>query len=258
MVTRQEIEQDLIDYINELNEESNYNHNYIPGVVYDFFYYNEKSYNKRKNIIMDYLDEEMDSILVLACGTGIFLSELEDNFERVVGMDINEDMLSRARNNCDTSEILQGDVSKDLSLINGEFDAVLLLGNALSQFSTTMVLDTMEQVYDVLSDDGLFIFDYLESNDMKYNHQFIRRSKGRKAEIRRVSNSLMKKNTQNSVDVVSHYTVYINNEKKHSFVHTLEMNSFLNNFIDHNLNDIGFKVKDNRELSGFEIKIARK
>ena len=96
-------------------------------------------------------------LLDIACGTGRHGYFLKDDF-KILGVDINEEMLKIAREKVHDVEFITGDMKK-LNL-GRKFDAVICMYSAISYNITFEELKlTLKNFYDHLNDKGVLIFD---------------------------------------------------------------------------------------------------
>jgi len=153
----------------------------IPlGVVMDFeeYYLYSKAYSdiespeykKRLKELKPYLTSlmrERGRVLDLACGVGGFSFLLEEMGHEVVGLDISDFLLEKARAYRDTRdsevEFVKGDARK-LPFEGGTFDYVVFLGNSIVHFTPLELNQVFKEVRRVLKPHGLFLLHY---NDMR-------------------------------------------------------------------------------------------
>ncbi|GAI35128.1 unnamed protein product, partial [marine sediment metagenome] len=116
--------------------ESDYRKSHI-GKNKSFFYksyvYSKSSYDtaiweREKscliNIIEKYLRDADINYLDFACGTGRIISFLETKVNMPFGIDISGSMIELAKKKVTHSKIIKGDITKDPSLIKGEFNLI--------------------------------------------------------------------------------------------------------------------------------------
>lgn len=97
----------------------------------------------------DYLD--------FACGTGRILGHLEDRFERPVGVDVSESMLSQAREAVQVAELKSADLTSEKIFGERNFDVVSAFRffvNAQSELREAV----MKELSSLLADDGRLVF----------------------------------------------------------------------------------------------------
>ena len=101
---------------------------------------------------------EAKFILDVACGTGILAAELKKmNFD-VSGIDLSEDMISIAKENSSEVDFQVADMrdfklSRKFDIITCAFDSINYITN------NEDMKDTVDNIYNHLSDNGYFIFD---------------------------------------------------------------------------------------------------
>jgi SAM-dependent methyltransferase len=110
-------------------------------------------------LLLEYFPENRGTIIDLACGTGRLAIPLASRGFSVVGVDISEDMLSRAKSKAaglDIKWILQ-DIS-DLNLTE-KSGLIIMAGNAFQHFLTNESQNRLlRTVHRHLTDSGVFIF----------------------------------------------------------------------------------------------------
>lgn len=144
----------------------------------DKYYFFSKAYNdidspeyqKRLQELKPYLTSilsERGKVLDLACGVGGFSFLLEDMGHEVVGLDISDFLLKRARayarERGSRVEFVKGD-ARNLPFEDESFDYVLFLGNSVVHFTPPELSQVFKEVGRVLRPGGLFIIQY---NDMR-------------------------------------------------------------------------------------------
>lgn len=101
-------------------------------------------------------------LLELACGTGIQSVRFAQAGFDVTGLDLSQDMLTIAEKRAQSAkkkiDFIQGNML-DLSQV-GQFDFVTCYSDSICYMQDEPeVGDVFKEVYDVLADDGIFIFD---------------------------------------------------------------------------------------------------
>ncbi|SJZ46211.1 Methyltransferase domain-containing protein [Pilibacter termitis] len=119
-------------------------------------------YEKWLSFSKRHLPKETKSLLELACGTGALAVELAKEGYEVTGLDLSEEMLMMAYNRAVEEEVniqwCEGDML-DLSEV-GTYQAVTCFSDSLCYMKNRQeVQQVFDEVYRVLEDDGVFIFD---------------------------------------------------------------------------------------------------
>jgi SAM-dependent methyltransferase len=113
--------------------------------------------------------QAVGSILDLACGTGILTAHLASIFPEVIGLDLSETMLAKAREHCywkKKVKFFQGDF-RDFHL-HRQFDIVVCALNSLNYVGNAGDLQAVFKcAAEHLRPDGLFLFDATTSSRMK-------------------------------------------------------------------------------------------
>ena len=133
---------------------------YRDGVVYD-------AMNKRVTGDLDFYVEEArragSPILELACGTGRLSIPIANAGLEIVGVDLSESMLARAREKSDRVEWIQGDC-RTLDL-KRQFRLVMLPFNSLLLFHSRADFEAVcATVKRHLAPGGIFVFDIFNPN----------------------------------------------------------------------------------------------
>lgn len=126
---------------------------------YDAF--NEVRSASTNNLIANILDKHhVKTVLDLACGTGSQVFWLTDKHFNVVGVDINEKMLSIAQQKANQKSksiyFKRGDMRSSQM---GKFDAVLTIFNAIGHLTKEDFELALQNIHTNLNQGGLYIFD---------------------------------------------------------------------------------------------------
>jgi ubiquinone/menaquinone biosynthesis C-methylase UbiE len=110
-----------------------------------------------QNLIIKYSPIEPTTILDVACGTGLHLKHLKDDFSST-GIDISKDMLKIARKNAKGIIFKQADMKK--FKLKKEFDVITCLLSSIGYSRTQVNLDkTLKNFYDHATKGGLLILE---------------------------------------------------------------------------------------------------
>lgn len=126
--------------------------------LYNIVYKELWDYSERSREVFS-LTSGRENLLSLACGTGLLTRELENKFDRTIGIDINTSMLNIAKRECSSSEFVKKDVIDSIDC-EENFDVVTLLGNTSCMFSDAQLERLFGNVSDILREDGDFLVDY--------------------------------------------------------------------------------------------------
>jgi len=112
----------------------------------------------------------LQSVLDIACGLGRHSSLLANFGLDVTGIDINADLLFKARRDHPTVEFIQLDM-RELHQLDRKFDLILSLWQSFGFYSDEVNRGILEQIREILQDRGRFIIDI-------YNYDFFARKQG--------------------------------------------------------------------------------
>ncbi len=106
-------------------------------------------------------NSKVKDVLDVGCGTGEFMIRLAQSAYNVIGVDLSEEMLSIAQEKIDLAGVSIPLIAQNMTEIAGfDVDCVVIFCDALNYLETKAeVLQTFKRVYDVLRNDGLFLFD---------------------------------------------------------------------------------------------------
>jgi ubiquinone/menaquinone biosynthesis C-methylase UbiE len=168
--------------------------------LYDLFY-GAKPYAAEAGYLHDLLqrfsEQPVRRILDIACGTGSHAIELEKLGYDVVGSDISEDMLARAREKAQAGRCelrFEKQDMRTLDVASRPFDAVMCLFDAIGHVQTTAAIkQTFDAVHRHLQDDGLFVLEFWHAAAMGRQHDpvRVRRLATHRGEIVRLSETIV-------------------------------------------------------------------
>jgi ubiquinone/menaquinone biosynthesis C-methylase UbiE len=164
--------------------------------LYDLFY-GAKPYAAEAGylhgLLQRFSERPVQRVLDIACGTGSHAIELEKLGYEIVGSDLSEDMLARAREKAGTTSSAIRFERHDMRTLDvgaRPFDAVLCLFDAIGHVQTTAAIkQTFGAVHRHLRDDGLFVLEFWHAAAMAGRHdpQRVRRWGTEHGEILRLS-----------------------------------------------------------------------
>lgn len=131
---------------------------YADPEMYDYLY---EGYQKDLNIILKWASQSK-TILELACGTGRLTIPMAKRGFQIVGVDLHEGMLERAKRKAEKAEVSIEFVQQDCTKLNLPIKSSLafMTGNSFQHFLTNEAQDALFQsVRKHLVDGGIFIFD---------------------------------------------------------------------------------------------------
>ncbi|MFJ8066424.1 class I SAM-dependent methyltransferase [Psychrobacillus sp. NPDC096426] len=131
---------------------------YADPEMYDHLY---EGYQKDLNIILEWAKSDLP-IIELACGTGRLTIPMAKRGFQIIGVDIHEGMLERAKQKAKEQMVSIEFILQDCSQLSipVKGSLVFMTGNSFQHFLTNEVQDALLQsVRQHLVKDGLFIFD---------------------------------------------------------------------------------------------------
>ncbi len=114
-------------------------------------------------------------ILDVGCGYGRILNELYNHgFRDLTGVDYSEGMINRGLRIHPYLNLLKND-GENIPFLDGEFDAVLLMGVLTSNYKDQEQKDLISEIYRVLGDKGvIYIADFLINEDKRNKKRYQR------------------------------------------------------------------------------------
>jgi SAM-dependent methyltransferase len=196
--------------------------------LYAKFYdllYKDKDYQKEAkyidSLILKYsMKQKSDlSLLDLACGTGKHLFELSGlGYQSLMGSDISSAMIQVAVEQAKTQDKaieFHNYSFQESNQISGSFDIILSMFSAVNYLTDIKDQErTFRNIYNLLNDKGLFIFDYWNGYAVvrDYSPVKVLRKKHQQAEILRISTTKLDLLRQGTT--VTFNCTYLENDKR--------------------------------------------
>lgn len=133
--------------------------------LYDELIYEDINYKVWANVILEEMKKyniSFNSYLDLACGTGNMMRELAGSFRKNRGIDLSQDMLCIAEDKLREIGVNAKFACLDISdfSLREKFDLITCcLDSTNYLLEEEDIVGYFESVYNVLEDDGLFVFD---------------------------------------------------------------------------------------------------
>lgn len=124
-------------------------------------------YQQYVNILSPYIDKHTN-ILDVGCGTGKLLSMFQSKTSNVFGIDLDEDMLTYAKQQYPKLRLFKHDMHEPFPF----YADIIILSMDVIHFSSTP-LKVLRHAIDALDDEGIIIFDYFNkalSNIVETHH----------------------------------------------------------------------------------------
>jgi ubiquinone/menaquinone biosynthesis C-methylase UbiE len=149
--------------------------------LYDLFY-GAKPYAAEASylhgLLQQFSGRPVRRVLDIACGTGSHAIELERLGYEIVGSDISDDMLARARSKAQETRAkvrFEKQDMRTLDVASQPFDAVLCLFDAIGHVQTTAAIkQTFRAVHHHLRENGLFVLEFWHAAAMAGQHDPLR------------------------------------------------------------------------------------
>jgi len=245
---------------------------------YAFYYdllYKEKNYKMEAEYISKLIRKftkkksHAERVLDLACGTGRHAFCLADLGYAVEGSDISSEMIGIARRNARrlNKKVRFHNYSfQESNNIRGKFDVVLSMFSAIDYLTNLKDLSkSLKNIYNLLNEDGVFIFDYWNGNAVVRDYspiKVLRKQDSHGGGIVRISETNL--DIFNQLCIIKFSFMYFGkNSKMQEFEETHKLRYFyfdeINTFLELN----GFKtiyrgpfMKLNESLDPFEWNVS--
>lgn len=111
------------------------------------------------------------TLLDIACGSGTYSIELEKLGHKVTAIDLDVEMIEKARKKSNGSIEYITMNMLDIDKINGKFDGIFCIGNSLVHLDNMKEIeDFFGKVYKLLEDNGIFIFQIINYDRILKNN----------------------------------------------------------------------------------------
>lgn len=152
------------------------NLNYLVEMpeLYDFIYRNIFSYDRRKEIVTNY--GNFEDIVILGCGSGIFMEKIQEDYNKIIGIDKDRRMLELSNRRCDC-KLKKQDIIDSIELDSNNHRLFTLLGNVSATLTINQLSRLFDNIIDNIGAEGVFIIDYTgRENNRKDNIQSFRQN----------------------------------------------------------------------------------
>ncbi|NKB47160.1 MAG: methyltransferase domain-containing protein [Legionellales bacterium] len=224
---------------------------------YDVF--NEKRSKQINQLIENVLQENnVKTVLDLACGTGSQVFWLTEKGFDVVGIDINDKMLSIARQKANQKGIALRFENGDMrSNQGGQFDAVLTIFNAIGHLTKADFEVALQNIHTNLKSGGLYLFDIFNLEYLQHKDNITKLTIDWQKKSGEVMTREIQYSTISSDGVLASYDIYHEQQGNHApeirtAVQTLQVYSAeqLRVLLKRN----GFEVVQQTDINGSALK----
>lgn len=125
--------------------------------LYDFYHSRVLNRDAQIGLLERIGPDDANRVLEFGCGTGPLLTRIEDEYEEVLGVDSNDQMLAVAREKVTKADVRNVDFTKWSAADDGrKFDAAVLMGGLLHLTTDSSLEAFAENVYESLRKGGAF------------------------------------------------------------------------------------------------------
>lgn len=125
--------------------------------LYDFYHSRVLNRDAQISLLKRIEPDDADRVLELGCGTGPLLTRIEDEYEEVLGVDINEPMVALAKEKVTKAGLLRADFTDWSAADEGRiFDVAVLMGGLLHLTEDSRLTLFAENIYESLREGGTF------------------------------------------------------------------------------------------------------
>lgn len=137
--------------------------------VYAFVYDRHFDYADQLSVVQEAVPDDTSRVLEIGCGHGRLLALLDDEFDHVVGVDLNEEMIEIAADVAPGADVVTADAGT--VCFEAGFDAVVMLGRVLPHVQTDVTAgDVFANCYDRLAPGGVVVFDTFDRRGIEDGH----------------------------------------------------------------------------------------
>ena len=160
----------LDDVIAEIPESDDHHLYSSLAPLYKFIYDRHFDYEEQLSIVQDIVPDGTTSILEVGCGTGQLLALLDDEYDHVIGVDLNEGMGMFARKAAPAAEVIAADM-KSVNL-GTCFGAIVMLGRVFPHARTDEEgTELLRNCYAHLQPGGIIVFNTFDIRGLENGHE---------------------------------------------------------------------------------------
>lgn len=183
-------------------------------------------------------ENDVESVLDIACGTGRHACPLKKKDYDVTGIDLSEKMLEQARKKCN-ARFIQGDITS-MSL-EENYDTAIFLWSTVNLFSgKEEVKEILGEIKESLSKDGIFILDAKKKHPEEEKHD----EKTLESDEVKINVKSTREYKWNSKESTYRYRVLFKEDNKEKeFVDHVQMNLYSLEELEEIIQDVGFQIQ---------------
>lgn len=184
----------LSSVIEDLNENPHRERGFYEyPELYEFFHSRVLDRDAQVGLLERFRPDGTSRVLEFGCGTGPLLARIEDEYEAVVGVDVNERMLEAAEDRVTSAEVLEADFTEWSAVDEGRvFDAAVLMGGLLHLTEDDSVESFAGNVFESLREGGAFVtFFHPLSDDVENGNGDVRTVESERYSVERHSVSAL-------------------------------------------------------------------
>lgn len=138
--------------------------------LYHFFYSRAIGHEEGEQLLKRFQPRETSRVLEVGCGTGLILARISGDYETVMGVDVNGDMLALARETAPSVILRNVDITSWSAADEGlTFDAVFMSGALFHLTGDDDVEALANNVYESLRNGGMFATAFIPLSNVDSN-----------------------------------------------------------------------------------------
>ncbi|SFG84172.1 Ubiquinone/menaquinone biosynthesis C-methylase UbiE [Halopelagius inordinatus] len=150
---------DLSAVVDDVNENPHRRRTFYEyPELYEFYHSRALDREAQVGLLERFLPEGATRVLEFGCGTGPLLARIEDDYEEVFGVDVNESMIAVAERRVSKATLRRADFTEWSAAADGRtFDIAVLMGGLLHLTDDRSVEAFAANAYDSLREGGVFV-----------------------------------------------------------------------------------------------------
>lgn len=216
---------------------------------YDMFFLGggvEQECSYIHSLIKKYSQDEVSTLADIGCGTGYHSWFFTNYYEKIMGMDISEDMILYAKSNRNKEklEFICSDIRNYQG--NEQFDSAVALSHVIGyQLNNESVEKMLVNIASLLTKNKIFLFNFYHEPALYLNglKSMMKKVQSEHTKITRFSNASIN-SMENVLELEYHYIIENEDENLKQVNIKEKMRYFTKKELEYYLNNAGFKVLD--------------